>query len=85
MERHWLTRPETIRKLWIVFIAILAATVLAELFIVHEAHFGVDGTFAFHAWYGFGACALLIAIAKLLGLGVKRPDTYYDRERERDD
>ena len=81
MERHWLTRHETIRRLWIVFIGVLAATVLAELFVAHEAHFGIDGTFGFHAWFGFGACAVLIIMAKLLGVFVKRPDTYYDHER----
>ena len=79
MEQHWLTRPQTVRKLWVIFIAILAATVAAELFVSHEAHFGIDGTFAFHAWYGFAACAALILIAKALGLALKRPDTYYEK------
>ena len=81
MEPHWLTRPNTVRKLWLAFIAVLAATVLAELFVPHEAHFGVDGTFGFNAWYGFLACAALILIAKLAGLALKRPETYYDEDR----
>ena len=81
MARHWLTRPETIRKLWVVFIGILIATVAVEPFVTHEAHFGIDGTFAFNAWYGFAACVALIVIAKLLGLFLKRPDTYYDEQR----
>lgn len=82
MERHWLTRPQTVRKLWVLFIAVLAATVLAELFISHESHFGVDGTFGFNAWYGFLACAVLILVAKVLGLVLKRPETYYGEERD---
>ena len=81
MESHWLTRPGTIRKLWIAFIAVLVATVAAELFIAHEAHFGIDGTAGFHAWYGFASCAVMIAVAKLLGLLLKRRDDYYE-ERE---
>ena len=81
MEQHWLTRPETIRKLWVIFIAALAATVVAELFVTHEGHFGVEGTFAFHAWYGFVACAGLIVVARLLGVLLKRLDTYYEGER----
>ena len=81
MEQHWLTRRSTIRKLWVAFIVVLAATVAAELFVSHEAHFGIDATFAFHAWYGFAACAVLILVAKLLGLVLKRPDTYYDEPR----
>jgi hypothetical protein len=81
MEQHWLTRPATIRKLWVIFGCVLAATVAAELFVAHEAHFGIEGTFAFHAWYGFLACAALIGAAKALGLLLKRRDTYYE-ERE---
>jgi hypothetical protein len=81
MESHWLTRSGTIRKLWVAFIAVLVATVGAELFIAHESHFGIDGTFGFHAWYGFASCAALIAFAKLLGLLLKRRDNYYE-ERE---
>ena len=78
MQQRWLTRPATIRKLWLAFAAVLAATIAAESFVMHDAHFGIDGTFAFHAWYGFLSCAVLIAIAKLLGLVLKRPDSYYE-------
>ena len=81
MEPHWLTRPSTIRKLWEFFIVILAMTLAAELFVAHDAHFGIDASFAFHAWFGFLSCAALIGIAKLLGLFLKRRDTYYE-ERE---
>ena len=78
MEPHWLTRPETIRRLWQIFIAILAATVAAELFVTHQPHFTVERVFAFYALYGFVACAALILVAKAIGLVLKRPDTYYD-------
>ena len=81
MAAHRLTRPATLRKLWMIFGCVLAASVAAELFISHDAHFGIDGTFAFHAWYGFLACAALIGASKLLGLFLKRRDTYYE-ERE---
>jgi hypothetical protein len=50
----------------------------------HGDHDGPDSMFAFGAWYGFGACAVLIAAAKLLATVLKRPDSYYDPER-RDD
>lgn len=77
MERHWLTRPETVRKLWILFGVVLALTVVAEAFVAHEPHFAVESVFGFNAWYGFLACGGMIAFAKLLGLWLKRPDTYY--------
>lgn len=79
MPQHWLTRPETIRKLWRIFIAMLALTVAAEFFIAHEAHFGIDGIFGFNAWYGFAAGMALIMIARLIGVLLKRPDTYYEK------
>ena len=78
MNDHWLVRDSTIKRLWIVFAIILAATVLADLFIQHHPYFGLDGTFGFGAWFGFVSCVLLIVFAKALGAILKRPDTYYD-------
>ena len=77
MDDHWLVRPRTIRLLWVVFIAILALTVLAEFVIKSKGHFGLDNSFGFSAWYGFGACVVLIVGSKALGVMLKRPDTYY--------
>lgn len=78
MQAHWLVRPSTIRLLWRVFIVVLALTVVAEFFVREPAHEGLAHTFAFGAWFGFGACALLILFAKGLGVFLKRPDDYYD-------
>ena len=77
MTPHWLTRPPIIRRLWIVFIAVLAMTVLAELFIQRHPAIGIDGVFGFNAWYGFGACVAMVLLARLLGLILKRRDDYY--------
>lgn len=82
MQDHWLARPATIRKLWIVFVAVLVLTVLADAFVSHDAYFVVDGTFGFAAWFGFVACIGLILFAKAIGFFLKRPDDYY---REDDD
>ncbi len=82
MERHWLARPATIRKLWWIFGALLAATVVAGLVVGHEGHFRIDSLLAFPAWFGFLACVALIAIAKAIGVFLARRDTYYE---ERDD
>lgn len=77
---HWLARPSTIRLLWRAFIAVLAATVLAQLAIEAHPHFAVEAIFGFNAWYGFLACAGMILFAKALGLALKRRDDYYDKE-----
>ena len=75
---HWLVRPHNIRKLWIVFIAILALTVLAEFVWHPHPYFTLDAIFGFGAWFGFLACVALVAFAKVLGVLLKRKDTYYD-------
>lgn len=79
MKDHWLVRKSTIRQLWIFFVAVLAATVIADFFVEHHPYFGIDGTFGFGAWFGFASCVVLIVFAKLLGAVLKRRDTYYDR------
>lgn len=84
MDNHWLVRRSTIRILWILFIVVLALTVLAEFFVSSghhgedEGHSGVGGSFAFSAWFGFSTCVVLIVISKVFGVFLKRKDTYYD-------
>ncbi|MBM3394533.1 MAG: hypothetical protein FJY37_07880 [Betaproteobacteria bacterium] len=80
MTPHWLTRPSTLRWLWIGFAGVLAATVVAEFFIERHPHFAVEEWPGFNALYGFLACAAMILVAKALGLALKRPDRYYDDE-----
>ncbi len=75
---HWLVRPSTIRMLWVASSVVLAVTVLLDLVVEHHPHFGIDGTFGFGAWYGFAACVAMVLFAKLVGMILKRPDTYYD-------
>ena len=75
---HWLVRPRTVRGLWIGFALILAGLVLGDFLVHGHPGFGIDGTFGFYAWYGLGTCVAMVLVAKALGLGLKRPDTYYD-------
>ena len=77
-QKHWLVRPATIRKLWIGFIAVLALTVVAGFFVHQHESFGIEDTFAFFAWYGFITCVAMVVLAKVLGIFLKRPDTYYE-------
>ena len=79
---HWLDDPVHVRWLWRGFLAVLALTVAAEWLVTLHPHFEIESVFGFSAWFGFGACAAMIVVAKALALVLKRPDTYYD---ERDD
>ncbi len=77
-DKHWLLRKRNIHKLWIVFIAILVATVVAGFFVHQHEVFGIEDSFAFYAWYGFITCVGMVVFAKLLGLLLKRPEDYYE-------
>lgn len=78
LDLHWLVRPQTIRRLWIVFAGVLLLTVIAGLFVSLPGHFVWDGEFWFFAAYGFVTCAIMVFGAKALGVFLKRPDDYYD-------
>ena len=77
-DDHWLTRPATIRKLWIALYAVLTLIVLAQLGIKVKGYFGVDGWFGFGAAFGFLSCVAMVFVAKALGALLKRPEDYYD-------
>ncbi len=82
-QKHWLTRPETIRKLWWALYGVLAMTVLAQLLFYVKGYFTVDGWFGFGAIYGFLSCLVMVLFAKGLGVFLKRPNDYY-AERDED-
>lgn len=77
-QQHWLVRPATIRRLWIGFGIILLLTLVAQFFIGIHDYFTADGVFGFYAFFGFFSCVAMVVVAKLLGLLLKRPDTFYD-------
>lgn len=74
----WLVRPASIRKLWIGFAVLLAATVLGQALIPVKGYFGVDDWFGFGALFGFLSCVAMVIVAKLLGVMLKRDERYYD-------
>jgi hypothetical protein len=76
--QHWLVRPTTIRLLWWIGGAVLAGVTIAGTGGVIHPHFGIDGTFGFYSWYGFVTCVAMVVVAKVLGVVLKRKDTYYD-------
>lgn len=77
-KKHWLVRPENVRKLAYGSAAVLAVVALLDLAIDPHGAFGVDGTVFFYSWYGFATCVGMVVFAKLLGIFLKRKDSYYD-------
>jgi hypothetical protein len=77
-DKHWLTRPATIKWLWVIFALILATTVGLQFLIPVEGKFGLDGSFGFGAWFGFLSCVAMVLVARVLGWLLKRPEDYYE-------
>jgi hypothetical protein len=77
-QRRWLDDPHNVKRLWRLFLVVLALVVLIEPFVRMHPHFAVEGLFGFHAWFGLLTCVAMILGAKALGALLKRPDTYYD-------
>ena len=82
-DDHWLTRPASIRRLWIGFSIVLALTVVAQFWVKMKASFDIDGSFGFGAWFGFVACVAMVLVAKVLGWVLKRPEEYYGCDEPR--
>ncbi|MGI9331054.1 MAG: hypothetical protein ACR2QB_10100 [Gammaproteobacteria bacterium] len=74
----WLARPASIRKLWVGFAVLLAATVLGQFLIPVKGYFGLDAWFGFGALFGFLSCVAMVIVAKVLGVVLKRDEQYYD-------
>lgn len=81
-KRHWLDDPRHVKLLWRMFLGVLVLIVAIGALLPLHPHFGIESVFGFYAWFGFIACAVMIAVAKGLGLLLKRPDIYY---QEHDD
>ena len=73
----WLSRPSSIRTLWIGFAVVLALTVLAQVLVDLHPHFVLDQVFGFHAIFGFVSCVGMVLFAKAIGWLLKRRDDYY--------
>jgi hypothetical protein len=75
----WLVRPTSIRLMWRLGLALLAAIAALDLIVHPHGYFGIDGTVGFYSWFGFLACLAMVVVAKILGVLVKRSDDHYDR------
>jgi len=70
--------PTSFSPLWIAFVVIAGAAVVAGLVIDHHGKFGIDGAIGFYAWYGILTVVALLALSRLLGVLLGRPGDYYD-------
>ena len=81
MSQHWILKKENIKKLWVCSIVLLVFLVLVQLIFPIKGHFEVESWIGFGAWFGFIACILMILFSKILGLVVKKPEDYYEKDK----
>ncbi len=71
-------KPENVKRFLVFFYASLVVLLIVDFFIHKHADFPWEEATDFYAVYGFGSCVLLIFIAKLLRIFLKRDENYYD-------
>lgn len=79
-DKASLGKPGNIRRLWLIFVLTLAASVLAQFAVDMHPHFELDGWFGFNAAFGFLSCVAMVLFAKVLGFLLKRKDDYYQQD-----
>jgi hypothetical protein len=70
--------PRNVKRFLVIFYISLVVLLLVDFFIHKHAEFPWEGAPEFFAVYGFVSCVLLIFIAKILRLIIKRDEHYYD-------
>ena len=76
-------KPKNVRRFLLIFYTSLIALLLVDPFIHKHGEFEWENMPAFFAAYGFFSCVLLIFVAKILRLWVRREENYYDEPPER--
>ncbi len=71
-------KPENVKRLLVIFYISLVLLLAADFFIHKHAEFPWEEAPGFFAAYGFVSCVMLIFIAKVLRIFIKRKENYYD-------
>lgn len=77
-EFNYFDKRENIRRLWIALYAICGLTLIPDFFVQRHGYIGIEGFFGFYSILGFGSCAALILLSKVLGRVLKVRESYYD-------
>ena len=70
--------PRNVKRFLFIFYGCLALLLAIDPFIHKHSEFAWETVPEFYAAYGFVSCVLLIFVAKLLRILVKRDEDYYD-------
>ena len=77
-ELNIFDKKENVKRFLGIFYISLVVLLIIDFFIHKHTEFPWEGAVNFFAVYGFLSCVLLIFIAKVLRIFIKRDDSYYD-------
>jgi len=79
-NESWFEKPGNIRTLIGALILVCIALGVADLFYENDhAHFPIEKSFAFQAWFGFVTFVVIVFLGIALRPIIKRDEDYYDR------
>ncbi len=77
-KRHMFDNPRNVKRAIYALYAVCAISLLGEYFIDRHVDHPWEALFGLYPLYGFGACVLLVLIAKEMRKILMRKDDYYD-------
>ena len=78
--QSWFEKRGNVRTLIVVLIVACIGLTVAVLFYENDhAHFPIEKSFAFQAWFGFVVFVVIVFLGVALRPIIKRSEDYYDR------
>ena len=77
-KRHLFDDPRNTKRAIFALYGVCAAALLGDFFVLRHVDHPWEALFGFYPLYGFGACVLLVLIAKQMRKVLMRKDDYYD-------
>lgn len=84
-RRHWFDDPRNTRRIVRALVAVCVLLATLDLLLHRHVAHPWEGVFGFYALYGFGACVVLVLLAKELRKLLMRGEDYYGRRESADD
>ncbi|MDA0998474.1 MAG: hypothetical protein O2944_09740 [Proteobacteria bacterium] len=77
-RKYWLDEKRNVMKLVYGLAVICGLSIVAEFFVHRHIDHPWEVLFGFYGVYGFGACVILVLLAKELRKLIMRKEDYYD-------
>ena len=74
---RWLDEPHNVRSLRHGAVVLLVLSLAAGFAVDLHPHFALEALPGFHAAIGFLSCAAIVAVAKVTGWLLRRPERHY--------